>query len=300
MLDTILQGFYEKLKPIAEKNRRYLKYGKTAIILLVIAYATVSLIVSLGARIFWNFDPNVLVAGTGVVWIILFLLTVRFLNGKYRKYSLTVDEWSIFLACSILKNLEDYSEASKRQNEELKKEYKKLAVQDAKDFLSTVESGWKIGDFKLAKKVFNEAISKFEKNLQTRLIPNLERLDDGVLDKMESIVFNIAFVANNGDLALLNLLNDSSFKQLTEHPLSKVKFLSRCSDYLQVNRMLRHVLVFVIIGVVSISAFVIGGYLGASIDTTYATTFLVFCTLVAAYIAIAFIKRESIKTVESK
>lgn len=305
MFDNVLQGVYDKLKPIAEKNRRYSKVIKIVFVLFIIIYVVISLIGSFinpSIPIFQNLDRSISYIVWVSIWGILLLLVFRVLSRNLRKYSLTVDDWSIFLACSILKNLEQYSDASRRQNQELEKEYKNMAVQDAKDLLSTVENGWEIGDFKLVKSIFNGAISKFKENLQTKLIPNLglEKLDKETFDKVESTVYNIAYFMLNPDLSSLNHLNDSTFQQLTEYPLSKAKLLSRWWNYLQVHRILKHTLVFIGIGILAFSTFVICRFLGASIDTTLINTFFILGTLAAAYIATAFIKRESPRTIESK
>jgi hypothetical protein len=299
MLEGTLKGFYDKLKPIAEKSKRYSKVSRIVVILLIIIYAVVSLI-SAFIPIFQNLDRSISASIGVLIWGILFILTMRVLGRKSRKYHLTVDEWSIFLACSILKNLQQYSEASKRQNQELEKEYKNMAVQDAKDLLSTVENGWEIGDFQLAKKIFNGTISKFKENLQTKLVPNLEKLNKETFDKVQLAVYNITHFILNPSLPGLNHLNDSTFQQLTEYPLSKAKFLSRWWNYLQVHRVQKHTLVLTGIGILAFSTFIICRSLGASIDTTLINTFFILGTLAAAYIATVFIKRESPRTTESK
>lgn len=296
MFDSILEGIYNRLKPIADKNRTYSKINTIAFVFFVIIYlALTSLFRNIAA--FLNLDSMVFLVISVSTWAVLFLLIVRGLRKKTRKYNLTVDDWSIFFACSILKNLEQYSVASKNQNHLLEKEYRNMAVQDAEDFLSTIEKYWTIGNFKLAKKVLNDVIPKFKKNLQTRLIPNLERLDKGIFDKVEHIVYNIAVVMLNVDLTSLNHLNDSSFLQLNELPSSEVKLLSRWSNYLQSHKIQRHVLVITVIGVVGFSSYGIGRYLGASIDLSYGAAIGLFGILLAAYITI---KRESPKTTESK
>jgi len=297
MLDNIHEGFYKRLKPIADKNRSYSKANNVAFALLMIIYFVFFFIHRVIATLL-NLEPSIFLIALILTWGVLFLLTMRVLKRKSRKYHLTADDWQIFLACSILNNLEQYSEASRSQNYELEKEYKKMAVQDGEDFLLTIEKYWTIGNFKLAKKIFDEAISRFKKNLQTRLIPNLERLDREILGKVESVMLNVTYVILNGDLPSLNHLNDSTFLQLTEYPSSKVKLLSRWSNYLQVHRIQRHTLVIIGIGVVSCSSYGIGRYLGATIDLSYGTAFGLFGLLVASYIA--YVKGESPRTTESK
>jgi len=299
MLDSTLKGFYEELKPKADKSRRYSKVTLILMISFLIMYLVLSTLNPLIA-VFLNLDSFVSFIAWAVSFVILLVLTIRVLEGKLRKYNLTVDEWSIFLACSILKNLEGYSKASKNENHEAEKEYKKMAVQDARAFLSTVEKGWEIGDLKLVKSIFKGTISKFRKNLQTKLIPNLERLDMERFEKVESTVYNIAHVVLKSDLPTLNNLNDSTFLQLDEYPSSKEKLLSRWSNYLQGHRILQHILALTVIGILAFSSFLVLWYEGASIDTTYSTPFIVFSALAAGYITIAFIKRESPKTSESK
>jgi len=298
MFDNVLQGVYNRLKPIAEKNRRYSKYKAIVWVLFVIIYAVVAIVTPF-IQIIKDLGYYTFTVIWVPTWAILFLLTLIVVGRKSRKYHLTVDDWSIFLTCSILENLEQYSNASKRNNQQLAKEYKNMAAQDARDLLLTIENDWEVGDFKLVQ-VFNEAISEFKKSLQTRLIPNLEqkKLDKETFDKVESVAYNIAYFMLNPDLPTLNHLNDSTFQQLTEHPLSEANLLSRWWNYIQVNRILRHTLVLIGIGILALFSFLMGNYIGATIDTKYATAFIVFATLAAAYIAT--MKKESPRTSESK
>ena len=190
MFTNDLQRVYDRLKPLAEKNRSNLKTAKIVVALFAIGYLVMVLIIPLinpYIPIFQNLSNSILVTICLVTWASLFLLVFSLLIRKSKKYRLTVDEWSIFLACSILKNLEQYSEAINNQNQDRAEEHKKMAVQDANNLLSTIEEGWEIGDFKLARNIFNETISKFKENLQTRLIPNLEKLDKKIFDKVESV-----------------------------------------------------------------------------------------------------------------
>lgn len=298
MFDNILQGVYDKLKPNADKTKENVKAIKIFLFVSLILFAVGSIIL-FPIVLFWNLNFFVSDSVWISVWIISFLLSYRFLNKGFKKYNLTVDEWSIFLPCSILKNLEDYSEANKKEKQELKKEYKKMAVQDAKDFLITINDGWMIGDFRLAREI-REAVSKFKDNLQTRLIPNLEKLDMKVFDRVESAVYTIAHVMLTLDLPKLNNLNDSTFQQLDEYSPSKMKRLSNWWKYLQAHRIPQHILALTVIGILAFSSFLVLWHEGATIDTTYGTPFIVFSTLAAAYIATALIKGEPPKTSGSK
>lgn len=296
MLDNVLQGVYDKLKPKADKDRKYSKIGNAIFILYMIVFIVVFFMSSY-AKSLWNLEPSVFLGVTLLIWVVFFALTLRTLGRKYRKYSLTVDERSVFLACSILKNLEQYSDTT--QNKELREEHKEKAVEDAKDLLSIIDSNWTVGDFKLAKRIFKDTISKFKKNLRTRLIPNLEKLDEKRLEKVESTVYNIAYVIYESRIDVLNNLNDSIFLQLDEYSPSKAKFLSRLVNYLQIHRILRHVLIVIGIGGIAILTYAIGNYVGATTSVSYATAFSLFGILLVGYLN--YLRRETPKAgAESK
>lgn len=93
MFDNVLQGIYDKLKPIAEKSRRYSKINKTVLILLVISYIVIPFMFPF-IPIFQNLGFNISIVIWALIWAILFLLTIRVLGRKSRKYHLTVDDWS--------------------------------------------------------------------------------------------------------------------------------------------------------------------------------------------------------------
>jgi hypothetical protein len=69
------------------------------------------------------------------------LISMYVFSNKMRMYKLDDDEWAKFYTHSILNNLEKYFKA---KTTGLKKDYRKKAVKNAKDFLSCIEKNGKL------------------------------------------------------------------------------------------------------------------------------------------------------------
>lgn len=179
----------------------------------------------------YNWEGFVAV-GVGVAqWIFLLNATKK----RVKKYRVRDDEWVIFYTNSILDNLMRYSETD---NQEMKKDYRKKAVENAKDFLSCIEKRWKIGRFKLAQDYFKEPLSELRKSIQYRIIPNLKDGDDTTIEKIEQIMRNFLVESRRLDLKGINNINEQMSSRLNE--IKTIRFRDRLSTFFASHMIVKH------------------------------------------------------------
>jgi len=161
-----------------------------------------------------------------------------YLTGKrMNKYRLEDNEWATFYTHSIINNLQKYS---KTTNIELKKDHRKKAVENAKDFLSCIKKRWKIGSFKLAQNYFGKSLSELKKNIEYRVIPFLKDGDDNLLRKIEQVMRNFLAESRSLNLEGINSLNKQMSSGLPTAESMKVGFRDRLLSFFGAHRILKH------------------------------------------------------------
>lgn len=283
MLDSILQKEYEKLKP---REKKYQKYARPSHLIgksIFWVFTSIILaVVSIGS--FLKLQTQLVQTYLAVAifsWLSFIKVSTYFLDKKACVYRLNTDEQALLHTCSILENLENYFDS---QKSELKKEYKKNTLLNAEKLLSTVESNWTVGDFKLAKKHFGDSIFKLRNNFRNRLIPHIEEGDETILKGIEDVMFNFAQFILNPSVSDLNHLNKTIAKKMGSRPPLKENLLTKCSKFLEIHKVLRHALVTIILGIGCYFVHFLGiNYDLASKDVAFATAIGLFGILIVGY-----------------
>ena len=137
-----LKKTYPKLM---EREKKYQRYAKPKQWL----WSSVLFVIFLDMFIFvllnsLRFPVSIFYAYAYIfAWFAIATLSCKYLDRKIRVFRLNADERVMLYACSAYDNLENYFS---NQKPELKKEYKKIALLQTKNLLSTIEKRWKIGN----------------------------------------------------------------------------------------------------------------------------------------------------------
>ena len=289
MVTSNLQNVYEKLKAREKEYQRYARPSYLIAKSFFLGFISILLSSVLIGSYFRQTELVQIYLGITIfAWLLFIKVSTDLLDKKARVYRLNADERALFRTCSILENLDNYFDTEKP---ELKKEYRKNALLNAKNLLSTVENEWTIGDFELARKHFGDSIYKFKKNLRNRLIPHIEEGDESILKGIEQVMYNFAQVLRNPSVSDLNHINKSIAKKMGFRPLPKESPLTKCSNFLKVHKVLRHALVTIILGIGCYFVYFLGiNYDLASKDVTFGTAIGLFGILFVGYWQ--YIKKE--------
>lgn len=215
-----------------------------------------------------------LFVGLGTPWLV-----IRFADKRRRKYHLEDDEWVAYYANLVVESLEDYAGS---KNNELKKDLRKEALEEAEEFLSYVNRRWIYGRFKLATDYFGDSVREFRKNLQFRLIPNIENGDDEMLKKTGRIMYNLLW----GHLSLdtIKRLNTQMSEGLPSREPSKKGLKNRLSNFLVVHKTIRDGLAIVSSSAVAVVFYNLAMYLQwASKDYVFGGAVAIFIGLLTIY-----------------
>lgn len=280
MLDSILEEKYKKLQ---ERERKYQRYRRPASWISNSSLWVVFVV--FGAFLIGYFVFNVQF-GVLVIFVLIFgwqfigLLITGFLNKKASVYNLDSDEWAIFYSCSVLENTQNYLES---RTSRLKEEYRKNALRSGKKLLSTIEKKWKIGNFRLAKAILGDTISKLKDNIRNKLIPNLEIDNEQTIRELEKIMYNFVQHLLRPTVDGFNHVN-KMMVNVTSHKPAKLGFYERCSSFLAKYTVLKHVLAIAIFGFVSCFVFLLGmNYVQISKEGSFVAAVSLFGILVAGY-----------------
>ncbi len=263
MLSSPLKEEYVKLQ---ERERKFARYRRPSIWLinsaLVVMLGGVVAIptITLGSRLFLGINVVLdifVIFGLIFAWYFTAAIIASLLGRKARIYNLGSDEWAQFHSCSILESIESYLQA---KTSGLKEEHRKNALRSSKKLLSVIEKQWTIGNFKLAKSVFGDSISKLKDSIRNRLIANLETNNEQAIKELDNIIYNLAVRLANPTVEDLNHINKMMEKVESSRP-AKLRFYDRCSSFFERNAIMKHVLVT--------ATFVFAGYLVFFIGTNF-------------------------------
>lgn len=153
----------KRYRQLQDQVRQYQKYAKPkewinkyfiwVLVLLVFPLVFLSTTIQLTYGI---------LLGIVLVFAVVVGSVIRILERKSRIYQLDTDDWLVYYSFLINDNLE---KSRKSKKTELKKEYRKTAIQACHDFLAIIKRDWKVGNFKIAKSTFGGQISEFKSNL---------------------------------------------------------------------------------------------------------------------------------------
>jgi len=228
---------YDKLESRANKCRKYeriIKFvGDYALLLVLLPLFLWFIYAQQTGREFpmpiWEVIPFM---GIGIA---IYFITLHVFSNKAKKYRLDDDEWATFYTHSILDNLENSFNA---KTTGLKRDYRKKALENTKDFLSCIEKKWKVSSFKLVKTYVGDAISNLKKNIRYRVIPSLkDEKDESIID-VEQIMRNFLTVSRSLDLKGINSINKQMSSKL--NAIKSVGFRDRLSTFLNAHGVLKH------------------------------------------------------------
>jgi len=222
-----------------------------------------------------NWETYVSVGLVSVPWV----LSAYIAGKKRRKYRVEDDEWAILYTNLIADNLK---KRSNTRSLDLKKDYRKKAVKNAKDFHSCIKKRWKIGRFKLAKDYFGDSISELKKNIQYRVIPSLKDGDDESLKKINKIMRNFLVKSRSLDLKGINSINEEMSSRLDE--IKTIRFRDRLSTFFSTHTVAKHGLFISTLSIGSCVFYAIAvTYLGISKNYSFGGSVAIFLGLLTIY-----------------
>lgn len=176
MLDTMLQGTYDKLDVIAKKHDKCATPSER----LNGSYPWVFLLGIILFFVFVEIGIFYLIPYLILTLILYYLVSsvVRyFLERKVRAYVLSPDELVTYYSCGIMIGIENLNSPTTKGKPQLRKDYQRPMERQARKLLSVLESSWTYGNFKLASNVFGESLSKLKQGLRQKMIPCIENSD---------------------------------------------------------------------------------------------------------------------------
>lgn len=293
----IFEERYRKLEKQVKKWRKYKKranwitYSIFIAVFIWLAFAIVKDYPSFDflTSNWWMYSSELVI---GIVLVYVYLVVAALASYRVRKkglvYRPNADNLALYYVCNILENLEDYH---KNKRPTLKEEYKRRAVESAKELLSTATEDWTLGDFGLAKKVYGDAISDILDNLSKRVIPNLERDDEDTMKKVEHSLYQFAQYLLRPSLERLQHVNKSMSNDLDSYETMK-GFRARFSSFLETYTILKHISMVVLILAFSFLLALLGiQYWNISTDTAFIGFATIFSALIAGYLVYALKKK---------
>lgn len=209
------------------------------------------------------------------------LVPVYITGKKMNKYRLRDDEWASFYTYSILNNLEKYSTTT---NIEMKKDYRKKATKNAKDFLSCIKKRWKIGRFKLTRDLFGKPLSELKKNIEYGVIPSLEKGDAKSLGEVEQIMRNFHAESRNFNLKTINHANEQMSLRLETREGKRIGLRDRVLNFFSVHYVLKHLVVVSTFAIVCcIFYYMAVSHLQISKEVVFGSTIVLFIGLTTIY-----------------
>ncbi|MDH5481677.1 MAG: hypothetical protein OEY22_02190 [Candidatus Bathyarchaeota archaeon] len=180
---------------------------------------------------------------------------MKMLVRKRREYHVESDEWVRFYTYSIFVNLQNYD---KTRSLGVKKSYRKKALKNCRNFVSSLEERWVIGNLKPILQLVGNSISDLKKNLRYRVIPAIKDGDEELLKQVSQIIYN--FLISSRDLSIegINEINRQMSERLPSKEPLKLGLLAKGAKLIKAHGALKHSLALITIG---ISSFIIG-YIG--------------------------------------
>lgn len=292
MLDETLEEKYSQLKKQANLYSKHVRRSKWLFVLAFTVYLV--LFVYIFTEVFFldglsDFDRDIITPSTMVcVFILMFahLLPKR----KSRAYNLEAEDWIFYHTYSILESLAGYDKSSSPR---LREEYRKKAVESARELLVAVENGWKLGDFKLARTMFGNAVSEILDTLRSRVIPNLEKGDEETLKKVDHSLSQFAHYFVHPSLERLQHVNKSISESLNSLETTKLGLVARCSAYFKTHTTVKHVAIVGAIFSVAIMPIVLANHYGPiSIESALLGFSAIFGPTIAVYLSYALKHKE--------
>ena len=271
---------YEELEARAEKfleNERMLgfltNYGSYTFFAVIIPYF---ILYGFFRWAFGNWELWAVLVPIGAIWVLAVIKIAR----RVSKYRVEDNEWATLYSHLILEKLE---KRTKAKTNELKREHQKEASKYAKEFLLCVRKRWKIGSFKLVQDSFRKPLDELKKNLEYRVVSRLKEGTEDELGRVEQIMRNFLHSSQNLKLEDILNLNEQMSKLATTEPL-KIGFRNRARNYLNVHKILKHVLVVSsFVFVCCAFYFLVVTYIGIQKEVVFGSTIVLFVGFITVY-----------------
>lgn len=201
------------------------------------------------------------------------------------------DKLVTYLVYATIDYLDRYFNPQKANTPQRKSKFRKIAIENSSQLLSTVEENWVIGKFGLAEKVLGESVSNFKELLSKRLIPVIKEGDpETLLKSANEILWQFSVFMKNPSPEALNHINESIInKNLPEMKVQKRDYSLRFLNFLKSHMFITHMMsILGIFGSTILVYFTGVSYLGLSKEGAYNTSIQFLAVLLGAYLTITF------------
>jgi len=274
------------------KVKKHLRYEGGGVPLTFFLIILMPILVLWALAIFFNLhlDSN-WIGLTAVGSVLLGFGYLAQTRRKLWQYPVDDSEWAIYYARPVYVNV--VKSRSKTNSEGMRRDYRKKALQCARDLLLCMEQRWTVGEFKPIKEYEKGSVSELEENFRYRIIPAIKNGDNAVLEKVETIMFNFLHRAKTlhiEDIMWLNQRIADPNAGLPDKKPSKTGYITRFLGFLRPRK--QDVVALGFIGVVSVAALI--GFLvwGLSKESAITDTLILFGILMGAYVSIRLSKNR--------
>jgi len=275
------------LDELNKRIREYLKYDTILQNYMFVLMVFLLLPVSIGMIIAISIGTT-LTSDSSVTLFILGLILAYIGGNRFTKkreeYHVESDEWARFYTYLIHTQLETYLST---KSSGIRKECRKKALKNSKDFLSCIGQRWTIGSLKSVKLYVGNSISNLIENIRYRLIPAIKDGDDELLRKVKDIMYDFFVFSKNLEIKRIEFLNKKMQESLPNRKPLKMGYFSRLSTFLKKHTVLRH---SVFVSIIVVVSFVLG-YLGWNSGLTKEGSWIVGITIFGILMGIYFGKQ---------
>jgi hypothetical protein len=251
---------YDDLKEDVREYNRYLRVGlwiaRLAIFpeIAAIVFFVVSILAPQTIEIRLTFLLTIVL----VLCAIGILLIGAFIKILGQRKSPSADKLTRFYTYAIIDNLDNYFDPERADTLQLKKQFRKKAIENAHDLLSIIEQNWIIGDFKLGEKL-RKLVSEFKELVSTRLVRNIEEGDpETYLRKANYVMSQISLFFDHPSIENLERIN----KEMSDG-LAKPKergYLTRFLNFLRSHSSAKHIIGMTLITLSSMFIYMLARY----------------------------------------
>jgi hypothetical protein len=210
---------------------------------------------------------------------------------KAHKFELSSDELTKYHAIAVYRYIDEYFSESATKNEDLRKDCKIQAINNANELLLLIKENWVIGEFKLGQIILGKSVEEFIENLSYRLIPNIEHSKtDLILKKTNDILYQLIaflYVPTKNSLEHINGNMSDQLDPVTMNEENKAtKFINFFSSHVILTQA-----VFIAVIVIAILAVYYSGvaFFKMSTDAAYSLAVNFGGIVFVGYLGIAII-----------
>ena len=203
---------------------------------------------------------------------------------KLKEYAVDSDEWARYYTQKIVFYL-DSSIQTRVPTE--KKKNKNEALKQTKKLIAAIDSYWKIGNFKLSRDYFGNAIISLSSNLRNVIMPIIKGDNKDLIEKA-----NLALIHFSKKCRSTFTIEDIKGvnKEIESIPFDRVKETLKSKTMLSLSNQRIHFIWISMLGVICFFVGVFLSYFGFSKDAVLVATITLFGILVTCYLALRGIR----------